>query len=84
MNAALRRKIERELDKPGCVELYESIEGGKVAVLKKMRKLALKGWRVVTFGWANGFQGGWYALMKMDRTYDGFKVVERLLGQINR
>lgn len=33
-----------------------------------MDRLAQKGWRVQSFGWSNGFQGGWYALMTIHFT----------------
>lgn len=34
-------------------------------VMKEVDRLSLYGWRVQSFGWANGFQGGWYCLMTM-------------------
>lgn len=57
-------KISRAIGKP--VQQYKSLEGNKKEVLKEMGKLASRGWRVNSFGWSNGFQGGWYALMTRD------------------
>lgn len=37
-------------------------------LLQEMNKLGKSGWRVQAFGWSNGFQGGWYALMTRLRT----------------
>jgi len=47
----------------GVLEEYKSLEGSKEDILKNMRLLAKRGWRIQSFGWSNGFQGGWYALM---------------------
>lgn len=66
MNAAERKRVERELNEIDCVEQYKSLEGEKKSVLKQMEKWAARGWRLHAFGWANGFQGGWYALMTRD------------------
>lgn len=54
---------------PKVVQQYKSLEGAdKTRVLKEMDRLAQKGWRIQSFGWSNGFQGGWYALMVIDYT----------------
>lgn len=46
------------------VEQYQSIQDvEKAKVLKEMERLAQIGWRIQSFGWSNGLQGGWYALM---------------------
>jgi hypothetical protein len=54
----------RKFERPEFVEQYLSIEGmDKMKVLKQIDRLAQKGWRLHSFGWSNGFQGGWYAVM---------------------
>jgi hypothetical protein len=59
MNAAEKLEL-REID---CIEQYKSLEGEKDSVLKQMDKWAARGWTLNAFGWSNGFQGLWYALM---------------------
>lgn len=54
----------RKLERSEFLEEYKSIESmEKRDVLREMKKLSRRGWRVQSFGWSNGFQGGWYALM---------------------
>ena len=63
------RKIQAELHEIDCAQEYKSLEEcerGKKWLLKEMAKLAHRGWRVAAFGFSNGFQGGWYALMTRD------------------
>lgn len=63
IDRSLDRKIKSDLMRIDCVEQYKSLEGGKTEVIKKMEKFAAQGWELRAFGWANGFQGGWYAMM---------------------
>lgn len=53
----------RKAELPERVEQYKSIEGEKSYVLKQMKRRGARGWHLKSFGWSNGFQGGWYALM---------------------
>lgn len=51
------------------VEQHKSLENmSKKKLLKEIDRLAQYGWRVQSFGWSNGFQGGWYCLMTMHIT----------------
>jgi hypothetical protein len=58
MNAA-----EKRANEVNRIEQYKSLEGEKGHVLKQMDKWAARGWTLKAFGWSNGFQGLWYALM---------------------
>jgi hypothetical protein len=66
MDAADARLRKTELNRIDCVEQYKSLEGEKRHVLKQMDKFAARGWTLKAFGWSNGFQGLWYALMVRD------------------
>lgn len=56
-------KPVKKSEAPMFVEQYKSFDGDKAYVLKEMDKWAARGWKLKSFGWSNGFQGGWYALM---------------------
>lgn len=59
-------RAARRLNRPDFVEQHKSIESmDKQEVLKEIDRLAQHGWRLHSFGWSNGFQGGWYAVMTM-------------------
>jgi hypothetical protein len=60
------REMTRTMNRIDIVQQFKSIEGTKKQVLKEMNRWAARGWRLNAFGWANGFQGGWYALMVRD------------------
>ena len=67
IDRSLDRKIKMEVGRIDCVEqhkLLENLERRKL--MKDMERLAQRGWTVQSFGWSNGFQGGWYALMVRD------------------
>ena len=63
MNKREKKAAAREMDALDRVEQYKSIEGTKAEVLKQMEKWACRGWWLKAFGWSNGFQGCWYAVM---------------------
>ena len=63
LDRSVDRLAKKRLNEIDCVETYKSLEGDKKDVLKQMDKWASHGWTCLSFGWANGFQGGWYALM---------------------
>lgn len=61
------KKAKMELKRIDCVEQHKFLENlERRKLLGEMERFAQRGWTVQSFGWANGFQGGWYALMVRD------------------
>ena len=56
----------RKLHRPEFVEQLKSLENSdKRKLLKEIDRLQQYGWRLHSFGYSNGFQGGWYAVLVM-------------------